>query len=365
MENRPLVSVLMSSYNHAEYVGKAIQSVLNQAYQKFEFIIVDDGSDDATPDIIQQYKDTRIDYKRFEQNTGFEAFGYLYQKAKGKYMAFIDSDDMWDSRLLEVYVDFMEKNEDYGCCFCLPKIIDETDHEIDWEESPFIAEEHTPAEWFRKLYTSGNCICGPSMCIRRFICEQLGEFRFQYRQVHDYEYWLRLIQKTNIYIFPENLVLYRQHREGKNQNISTPTLEVQRRDMTERKYIMYDIMENVDAGFFVESFKEDFIYRPDDWRFNLDCEKMGIMFQAKAVPLEAAIFFCFKHFCDNNFTECLEKNYGYRKSDFWKITGAEQKSIDSTNSMYRMIVSLRRELEQKERELKVLQEKVADRGREK
>ena len=104
-----LVSVVMPSYNHKQFVGKAIESVLKQTYTNFEFIIADDGSSDGSWDVISQYQDPRIKFLKYDENTAFGALEYAYGMAKGDYIATLASDDMWKEELLEKYIAFLEK----------------------------------------------------------------------------------------------------------------------------------------------------------------------------------------------------------------------------------------------------------------
>ena len=97
-----LVSVIMPAYNVEKYIGEAIQSVLNQTYKNFELIIFDDGSTDKTWEIIQSFNDSRIIAIRHQQNKGVaEARNTALKIAKGKWVALIDSDDVWLSDRLE------------------------------------------------------------------------------------------------------------------------------------------------------------------------------------------------------------------------------------------------------------------------
>lgn len=359
---RPLVSVVMPSYNHERYVAKAIESVLKQTYTNFELIIVDDASEDRTADIIQQYKDLRIKFVGLKVNTGFGAAEKGFKMAKGKYIATLASDDMWDSCLLEKYVKFLEVNDEYLCCFSIPRIIDENDRKIEDNimESIFFHENRTKEQWFKRLYMEGNCLCAPSVCMRYSVYEQLGGMRYQYRQLQDYEYWLRLVQMGNIYVYPERLMCYRKHYNENNANISAPSREVQIRDAMERKYIMLDIIENIDDQFFYEAFKDMFVRNPDDVGFFLDCEKYGVMLNSPAVPIHATIFFYFNHYKDQNFRYYLENYYQVHRKDVWKLTGVEldRRGLAAAEQarereLIRMIVELRRELQ----ELKMSYEK--------
>lgn len=324
-----LVSVVMPSYNHEEFVGKAIESVLAQTYENFEFIIVDDASTDKSVEVIQKYKDPRIKFTALKENTGFGAAEYGFLQAKGKYITTIASDDMWDRNLLKHYLAFMEKNLEYGCCFCSPQVIDQNDlirTDQDYDKV-FVAENYTRAEWFRKLYKEGNCLCAPSVCIRKFVFDTVGIFRYQYRQLQDYEYWLRLLQISNIYIYPEKLVKYRIHTDGTNKNISAPTDEVLARDLTERKYMLWSIMENMEEAFFLETFKAELVYQPDAEGYCLECEKFLVMLNSPAVPTQAAIFYYFNHYNEQNFRNHLEKWYGITRKEFWKLTGTDFENV--------------------------------------
>jgi len=127
-EKNPTVSVIISTYNRAHLIGRAIQSVLNQTYQDFEVIVVDDGSTDNTEEIVKSFNDPRIRYIRHEKNKGAAAARNTGIKAaRGKYIAFQDSDDEWLPEKLEkqmkvfenappeagvVYTDMQRINED-------------------------------------------------------------------------------------------------------------------------------------------------------------------------------------------------------------------------------------------------------------
>jgi len=103
-EKKPTVSVIIPTYNRAHLISRAIKSVLNQTYQDFEVIVVDDGSTDNTEEVIKEFqkKDERIKYVRHEKNKGGSAARNTGIKAaKGKYIAFLDSDDEWLPEKLE------------------------------------------------------------------------------------------------------------------------------------------------------------------------------------------------------------------------------------------------------------------------
>lgn len=355
--DKPLVSVVMPSYNHAEFIAEAIESVLRQTYDNFEFIIADDGSKDGTVEIIQRYQDPRIRFTAFSENTCFGTCEYIYTCARGDYIASICSDDVWDETLLEKYVIFLEEHQEFGCCFSKPAIINECGENVGGN-SNFVLDNGSRAMWFKKLYMKGNCICGSTMCIRRSLFVQIAPFRMQYRQLQDYELYLRLLQIDNIYIYPETLAKYRLHTSGENHNMSKPTLDTSTRDLIERKYIMLDIMEKIDDNFFVEAFAEELALKPEMEGFCVECEKFGVMLKSvPCVPIEAAIFYYYRHYNDKVFRESIESVYHISRKDFWKLVG---KNADEVFKLMDMVNKLMEIVKMKDAELERLRSIVND-----
>jgi glycosyltransferase involved in cell wall biosynthesis len=113
MKERPLVSIITPTYNHEKYIAECIESVLAQSYTNWEQIIIDDGSNDKTKDIISQYVDKRIKYIR-QKHKGIWKLGELYNDAlylsKGEYIAILEGDDFWPSNKLELQMDAFESS---------------------------------------------------------------------------------------------------------------------------------------------------------------------------------------------------------------------------------------------------------------
>ncbi|GIT91418.1 hypothetical protein JANAI62_18750 [Jannaschia pagri] len=100
--HRPLVSIIMPSWNRAFTIGEAIQSVLDQSYGNWELLICDDASEDRTADVIRDFKDERIRYMRFQKSNGAGARNHGLRMARGEYIAYLDSDNMWHPLFLDV-----------------------------------------------------------------------------------------------------------------------------------------------------------------------------------------------------------------------------------------------------------------------
>ena len=102
-----LVSIIMPSYNTASFISKTIESVLNQTYKNWELLIVDDCSTDDTDEIVSKYNDKRIVYLKNEKNSGAAiSRNRALRNAKGKWIAFLDSDDLWHPTKLEKQIKF-------------------------------------------------------------------------------------------------------------------------------------------------------------------------------------------------------------------------------------------------------------------
>lgn len=121
LDNRPLVSIVIPTYNRADTIINTINSVFNQSYQNYEIIIVDDASSDNTEEMIVNIEDSRIKYIKLDENSkGTKPRNVGIQSSKGDYIAFLDSDDEWVPNKLERQLNYINKSElprDQIMCF--------------------------------------------------------------------------------------------------------------------------------------------------------------------------------------------------------------------------------------------------------
>lgn len=208
MGNRiPVVSVLMTAYNREEYIGEAIESVLSSSYNNFELIIVDDRSTDKTLQIAQDYtkKDERICAYQNERNLGdYPNRNKAALYAKGKYLKYLDSDDMIYFYGLEAMVEAMERFPNAAMGISHPK----PEEDIPY---PFVV---SPEDCFREQFLGpGMLNCGPSgAIIRREIFGKEGGFRVD-RFLGDTELWYRLGMKYPVIKMAPGLVWWRTHEQ--------------------------------------------------------------------------------------------------------------------------------------------------------
>jgi glycosyltransferase involved in cell wall biosynthesis len=205
----PSISVVIPTYNMARYLGRAIQSVLDQTFTDFELIVVDDGSDDDTPELMKDILlDSRVRYAKQEnlglpsaRNTGIEA-------ARGKYIAFLDADDFWCKEKLERQFNTLEENPHVGVVYCGSMFVDEAGELLPhrWLSPP---SEFTLYE--ELLYANVVEGSGSSVLVRKECFEDVGLFDEALRGCEDQDMWRRLAEKYNFQFIDEPLVKIRVH----------------------------------------------------------------------------------------------------------------------------------------------------------
>lgn len=196
-----LVSIIMPSYNTAKYISESIKSIQAQTYSNWELIIVDDCSTDNTIEVICSFEDPRIKLLQNEKNAGAAiSRNYALREAKGKWVAFLDSDDTWAPEKLEKQIKFMEDN-DYSFTF--------TDYRIclNGVWLPYINIGPNVVTK-RKMYN----YCYFSTITVVYDREKIGLIQIaDLRKNNDYAMWLQAIEKCNAYRLPECLSFYIKH----------------------------------------------------------------------------------------------------------------------------------------------------------
>lgn len=201
-----LVSIITPSYNTGQYIAKTIESVLDQTYENWEMIIVDDCSTDNTDEIISQYlADNRIKYIKKNKNSGAAiSRNIALKEAKGKWIAFLDSDDLWLPNKLEKQVEFMKKNN-YKFSYTRYSEINQDGIET----NVHIAGPKRITE--RSMYNYCWVGCLTVMYDREAIgLIQAADLKSR----NDYAMWLQICKNANCYLLDEELALYRRGRVG-------------------------------------------------------------------------------------------------------------------------------------------------------
>lgn len=196
---REMVSIIVPTYNREKEISRAINSILQQTYEDYEIIIVDDGSTDHTRSVVEQIKDDRIRYIQLEQNQGAgHARNIGIQEARFDYIAFLDSDDEWMPDKLNLQMDkLLSSGEKFGMVYC--RMSGYQRH----SDARFICppmelkNEVLEGELFDKLLLH-NVIGTPTVLLRRECLEQIGGFKESLLCLEDWELILRIAKEWKI-----------------------------------------------------------------------------------------------------------------------------------------------------------------------
>lgn len=211
-----LVSIIMPSYNTASFIAESIQSVLAQNYKDWELIIVDDCSPDNTDEVVRPYlSDTRIRYLKNDKNSGAAVSrNRALREAKGKWIAFLDSDDLWMPDKLSKQIRFMENN---GYHFSYTNYV-----EIDVDGKRNGITVTGP----KKITKTGFFnYCWPGCLTVMYDRDAVGLIQIaDIKKNNDYAMWLKVCRKADCYLLDEELALYRRGRAGSVSTHSIKTM---------------------------------------------------------------------------------------------------------------------------------------------
>lgn len=217
------VSVLIASYNHERYVEDAIESVLAQTLQDFEIVLVDDCSSDRTFDIASSIKDPRLTCVRAAHNRGTSTtYNECVARARGEYVAVLNSDDFFHPDKLRRQVALLDARPELAAVFTHADLVDEAGATRPTGPQPNIFRQSNRARhaWLRRFFFEGNCLCHPSVMIRRGIHDQIGGYDPRFGQVHDLELWIRICLQHEIHVIEEPLTYFRLRDNDANSNNS-------------------------------------------------------------------------------------------------------------------------------------------------
>lgn len=206
MEEIPAISVVVAAYNHGRYIGETIRSVLEQTFEDFEIIVLDDGSTDNTRDIVLSFTDKRVRYF-YQENSGLPACGRNrgMSFSRGGYISLLDGDDVWHRDKLKKCKSVLDEMADVDLVCHNESIV--------YDNKVLRVTSYGPytENMYSKLLFGGNCLHSSAVMIRRSVffddnyrfCEAKDLFT-----VEDYEYWLRLSKKYRFYFLSDVLGSY-------------------------------------------------------------------------------------------------------------------------------------------------------------
>ncbi len=202
----PAITVLLPVYNGAGYLKDAVTSVLGQSFRDFELLIIDDGSTDETPSIIERFDDQRVRYVRHELNRRLIAtLNEGLAMAKGKYVARMDADDVCHPKRLEMQERFLEAHPDVGV---VGTAVRSTDGEGRYGPVYRFPERHDVIMWALSFVCP---LAHPSVMMRRNLVLSAGGYAASALHAEDYDLWERLSTGTRFANLPQALLNLRKH----------------------------------------------------------------------------------------------------------------------------------------------------------
>lgn len=204
---KPTVSVIIPTYNRANLLKRAIESVISQRFEDFELIVVDDASPDNTPEIVESINDTRIRYIRLKKNSGGPvARNTGIKKARGKFIALLDDDDEWLPNRLEVQVrKFENLDREFGVVYGGFYYVSQRDGKILGKRLP----RHRGDVY--EHFLRENFIGSPTLLIRRECFKRAGLFDPNLSSSQDWDMWLRIARHYRFDYVDEIVAKYYVH----------------------------------------------------------------------------------------------------------------------------------------------------------
>lgn len=211
-KNNPTVSIIIPTYNRARLIGRAIQSVLDQTYQDFELIVVDDGSTDNTGKVIKIFTDPRIKYVRHEQNKGGSVARNMGIKvARGEFIAFLDSDDEWLPKKLEKQINcFTKCSDSVGAVYCM----------LYMQNDSLESGRRVRLSDVRRGNVYNSLLNGwfpaptSAVMLRVRVFEKTGIFDENLPSFQDYDLWVRVAQHYEFEFVDEPLGIWHVHSDS-------------------------------------------------------------------------------------------------------------------------------------------------------
>ncbi len=286
---RPLISIIIPTFNHARYLSGALQSIFDQTYRNWEAIVVDNHSDDDTFDVVKQFKDPRIRYLKIRNGGIIAASRNMGTNvARGHWIAFLDSDDWWSEDKLETCSKYIGDN------------LDLLYHDLDivYDRPSFIKPRVTRSRQLNSpvlqdLLVKGNAIVNSTVIVRKKLLSEIGGINEDKNMIasEDYNTWLRIAALTDRFKYlPKSLGCYRVHSNGISQrdmsiSFSAATAEFKDQltpvQLSERKKLLSYI-----SGRF-KYLKKDYVSAELDLKKVIPSKNIIIM--AKAITMLAII----------------------------------------------------------------------------
>mgnify|MGYP003770587787 CR=1 FL=1 len=207
-----LVSIVIPAYNHGKFLREAVQSVLVQNYHPIELIVLDDGSTDETADVLSEYSEF---YWETQENMGqSKTLKKGWDIANGSVLGYLSADDVLKPGAVRIAMATLEENDKYVATYSDFDLIDVNSH--------YVKSIRLPSFNYEKMLSQISCPIGPGAFFRRSAYLKAGPWNPAYRQMPDFDFWLRIGLFGQMIHIPKTLSKYRVHQQSQTYAITTP-----------------------------------------------------------------------------------------------------------------------------------------------
>jgi glycosyltransferase involved in cell wall biosynthesis len=321
---KPKVSIILTSYNHAKFLRDSIESVLAQTFSDFELIIWDDESTDESWQIINSYTDARIRaFRNSPRKQYMIVEKAISEYAAAEYIAIHHSDDAWEPQKLAQQVAFLDENPQVGAVFSQAQVVDENGARFTVKShfyyNVFEQPNRTRYEWLNYFFYHGNALCHPSMLIRKKCYDELGYYRHGLAQIGDLDMWVRLCLKYDIHVLPEKLVRFRVRANEANTSGNRPDVRVR------GYYEFFQVYKNYckiqDPKEFIEVFPAARKYfLPEGYDIGFALGMLALENQKFHADKLLGLELLFEALNDPERAQKIQKLYGFKVVDFVALT---------------------------------------------
>jgi len=209
---KPLVSIITPSYNQARYLEATMQSVLQQNYPNLEYIVVDGGSTDGSPEVIERYKNKLAWWVSESDQGQADAINKGFKKASGEIIAWLNSDDLYLPGAISSAVAVFQKNPSSGVVY---------GDAVSADADGRLLNELRFNSWKTRDFLQFNIICQPAVFMKRSVVEKVGYLDSSYHFFLDHQLWIRLSRETEFSHQPEIWAVSRYHSDAKNVTMAS------------------------------------------------------------------------------------------------------------------------------------------------
>ena len=211
---KPVISVIIPAYNAAKTIQETVMSVLNQSFSNLELIVINDGSQDSTLDVLSSIKDSRLQVFSSENSGVCMARNRGIELASGEFISFLDADDIWTLDKLEAQLTALQKNPQAGVAYSWVDYIDEYGNFF--HQGNYI---NINGSAYEKMLVQNILENGSNPLIRREALTEIGIFDESLTLAEDWDMWLRLSERYDFVTVPSVQILYRSSSSSASTNI--------------------------------------------------------------------------------------------------------------------------------------------------